>query len=107
MPTGKGHGGSSHPNRGTAPIATMSQHKRSLSFNHHLSYNNYHNNQHQNNANLKQHPTKTQETTHGLLEQGGKSGINTKGNAIVLFVHIFANHIIEANYFDHKNTKKK
>lgn len=32
---------SSQPNRGTTPIQQLSQHKRSLSFNHHLSYNQY------------------------------------------------------------------
>lgn len=35
---------SSHPNKGTPPMQ-MSNHKRSLSFNHHLSYNQVHNNQ--------------------------------------------------------------
>lgn len=31
--------GMSHPTRGTVPLMQMSQHKRSLSFNHHLTYN--------------------------------------------------------------------
>lgn len=33
----------SHPQRGTLPASQISQHKRSLSFNHHLSYNQVHN----------------------------------------------------------------
>lgn len=33
----------SHPLRGTLPASQISQHKRSLSFNHHLSYNQVHN----------------------------------------------------------------
>lgn len=67
--------GSSHPAKATAPAAStspfmLSQHKRSLSFNHHLSYNQY-----AANGNSSGHPINSSSTSHsgGGQQQQPKS----------------------------------